>query len=289
MESAVKSMTGYGLHSARVRGGTLEAELAGVNAKQFQFAFIAPAEFARFEAECREAVAARVARGSVRCRITWNPEASGPADADSAAVAAYAARLKKISDETGVPNDCGLSFILNALAVRGGACPQPESGVLGATLNAALDDFTASRKREGAALAKDIASRLALLRAAHAEVAEFAADVPARAKELLARRLAALNADFSGDETAIQREVAIIADKSDISEELIRLTAHFEHFGAVLKSREPAGRKLDFLCQEIGREANTVGMKAGDSRISHRIINFKALLETIREQAQNIE
>ena len=282
-------MTGYGLAAAQVDGGMLEVELSGVNARQFQFVFGAPAEFARFETQCREAVAARIARGRVTCRITWNADAGGVAVPDASAVAEYAARLKKLSGETGIVNDCGLAFVLNALKVREDVRLPFENDVLSDTLATALEGFAASRRREGAALAKDIVARVASLRGAHAQVAAFASEVPVRAKETLARRIAALGVDLPGDDAALAREVALIADKSDISEELTRLATHFDHIDAVLAASEPAGRKLDFICQEITRETNTIGMKAGDSRVSRSVVNLKAVLETIREQAGNIE
>ena len=310
------SMTGYGRARAETPAGSLAVELSGVNNKQFAFVFSAPPEFARHEICCRDAVASRIARGRVQCRVTFAPAPGRAPEITPEAVLEFSRKLQEISEQTGVKNDCGLAFIAGAIAARQAASAAPSAFAaasapaaafasdsaaapfddqsaleknLAAALAAALDDFAAMRAKEGAMLAADLGRRIDALRAEKDEVAALAADVPARVKAALIRRVAELGVELPADDAAIAREAALIADKSDIAEELTRLDAHFAHFASILASDAPAGRKLDFLCQEIGRETNTIGSKAGDGRISRHVIEMKALLETIREQVQNLE
>ena len=288
------SMTGYGRAVAETNAGSLEVELIGVNNKQFVFVFSAPPEFVRYEIRSRDAIAAQITRGRIQCRIAFTPAAVSIADITPAAVLDASRKLQQISEQTGVKNDCGLAFIVNLLAARQTSSPDSsalfdDAETLEKTLVSALADFIAMRVKEGAMLAQDLLKRIDTLRAVKDKVATIAADVPARAKATLLKRIAELGIELDADDASIAREAAIIADKSDVSEELTRLDSHFAHFASIIAADAPAGRKLDFLCQEIGRETNTIGSKAGDGRISRFVIEMKAILETIREQVQNLE
>ena len=127
------------------------------------------------------------------------------------------------------------------------------------------------------------------MRALRDRIAERAPLVPAEYRDALARRVAQLGAPLAPDDPALAREVALLADRCDVAEELTRLAAHFDHATALFEAAEPAGRKLDFLAQEMHREANTIGSKASDARIASAVIDLKALVETFREQVQNLE
>jgi uncharacterized protein (TIGR00255 family) len=146
------------------------------------------------------------------------------------------------------------------------------------------------REREGAHLAQDLARRVALMRRATAQIQKHAPTVAGRYRQQLVERIKSANLEAPGaDDERLLKEVVYFADRSDISEELTRLQSHFQQFEDGLESKEPVGRMLDFLAQEMNREINTIGSKANDSLISHEVVTLKAELEKFREQAQNVE
>jgi uncharacterized protein (TIGR00255 family) len=157
-------------------------------------------------------------------------------------------------------------------------------------LRKALAAFDGMRSKEGDALAKDLGARVDLLRRTAAEVKAIAPDVLRRFREQLLERirLAHLEQVDANDERVL-KEVVLFADRSDISEEIARLESHFHQFDDCVASRDPVGRKLDFLAQEMNREINTIGAKANDSRIAALVVDLKTELERFREQAQNVE
>ena len=163
---------------------------------------------------------------------------------------------------------------------------------LGAALAAALDGLLAMRAQEGTAIVADLRGRLGNLRALVERIAALAAAVPGRAARRLEERLAVLAATTPAiDPSRLAQEVALMAERLDVTEELVRLRAHLEHLGELVggPGKDAPGRKLDFLMQEIGRELNTIGAKAQDAEIAGLVIDGKAELEKMREQAQNIE
>ena len=160
----------------------------------------------------------------------------------------------------------------------------------GKALKKALAQMVRMREREGAHLAQDLAQRIAVMRQAAAQIQKHAPTVAERYRQQLIERIksAGLEAPVAEDERLL-KEVVYFADRSDISEELTRLQSHFQQFEDGRKSKEPVGRMLDFLAQEINREVNTIGSKANDSLISREVVTLKAELEKFREQAQNVE
>mgnify|MGYP003336863019 FL=1 len=155
-------------------------------------------------------------------------------------------------------------------------------------IQAALDDLTQMRATEGVALANDLQKNLDLLLRLCAEVAESADGVADRIRQRLEERLARVMHDRV-DPGRLAQEVAILADKSDISEEIARLKSHCEQFAQALVADDPVGRKLDFLLQEMNREINTIGSKAAEHPIAARVVEMKSVLERMREQAANVE
>jgi uncharacterized protein (TIGR00255 family) len=146
------------------------------------------------------------------------------------------------------------------------------------------------RRREGTALGQDLAQRVALMRKSAARIGKHAPNVAKRYRAQLVERIRAAGLETPAlEEDRLLKEVVYFADRSDISEELTRLQSHFQQFDDCRKSAEPVGRMLDFLAQEMNREANTIGAKANDSAISREVVTLKAELERFREQAQNVE
>ena len=290
---AAISMTGFGRGFVESDGVRVEVELASVNRKQFDFSFSAPAALSKFESKCRDVVNARVSRGRVQCQASVSSADAEGTGYDIEAIQRKAAQMQKLADLTGLPNDVTLSAILAMPEVALSAARRLGDDALWAlcdtALSAAVETLCSMRTTEGEALAKDLAQRIAVLRTHWSRVAVLAPEVPKRYKELLIKRIADLGVTLPVDDASLAREIAICAERWDVAEELTRLATHFDHFTALVDSLEPCGRQLDFLCQEMNREVNTIGSKANDAGIASTVIEMKSMVESIREQVQNLE
>jgi len=292
----VHSMTGYGRGVAAAGGLRVEVRAMSVNRKQLDVQVNLGREFAELEPRLQAAVRAAVSRGRVTLAVDVTRSAAVRrqevrVDADLAA--AYQAALRRAGRRLGWRESVTPAFLLGLPEVLQLAPPARELERVWAVARraaaAALRRLAAMRAREGAALRRDIAARLAGLEARAARIAALAPAVLRRYRaQLLARLRTAGLGDLAADER-LMREVALFADKADISEELTRLRSHFAQVRALLHGREPPGRALDFLAQELFREINTIGAKANAADISHAVVGFKAELERIREQVQNVE
>ena len=272
------SMTGFGRGSAETGGFRAEAELSSVNRKQFDCAVSLPAGLSGLEEKCRRLVAAGL---------------TGDVAVDAEFVRNRVATLRAIAAAAGVPAEISLADLARMPDVLSAVSsfPRPDDAwpAVEAAVSAAVASHRAMREREGAALRRDLEGRVAALRTLRDRIAARAPLVPAAYRDALARRVAELGSPLSPDDPALAREIALFADRCDVSEELTRLAAHLDHALALFEAPEPAGRKLDFLAQEMHRESNTIGSKANDAAISSAVIEAKALVETFREQVQNLE
>lgn len=286
------SMTGFGRGSAESGGFRAEAEISSVNRKQFDCAVSLPSGFSALEERCRRAVAASVSRGHVQLSVKVSSPAAGQI-VDAALVQFRVAQLHAVAKAAGVPDAVTLSDLARMpdLFPDQASAGDPEAAwpAVGAAIAAALASHREMRLREGLALRADLERRIAALRAVRERIAARAPLVPAAYRDALRARVAELGSPLPPDDPSLAREIAIFADKCDVSEELTRLAAHFDHVAALFDSPEPAGRKLDFLAQEMHREANTIGSKANDAEIAAAVIEAKALVEIFREQVQNLE
>ena len=170
-----------------------------------------------------------------------------------------------------------------------GLSPEQAWKLIEPALDEALAQFFDMRQREGAELANDLQKRLLEINQHKNDIEKIAPERPRQYREALLKRLADAGLDLDLEDERVLREVGLFADKCDISEELTRLNAHFKAFQEFLESGEHVGRPLDFLCQEINREFNTIGCKASDAGIARQVVNAKTELEKIREQVQNLE
>ncbi len=290
---AAISMTGFGSGGAEGDGVRVEVEIVAVNRKQFDFLFAAPPEVGAFERVCRERVSQRISRGRIQMQVSVRAVDGSSGRWDLEAVRAQVDDLRRLAREVGLSEAVTLRDLLGLPDFNRAASRRFDPAVLERLLMDALavslERLCEMRRIEGAALAVDLRNRLDALRAHRDDVAAAAAEVPRRHQEILRRRIAELGVTVAIDDPVLAREVALCADRSDVTEELTRLTAHVDHVLAVLAGAEPCGRKLDFLCQEMHREVNTIGSKAGDASIAAVVIEMKALVETIREQVQNLE
>lgn len=290
-------MTGYGRGECSQNGFKLTVELSSVNRKQTEISVTLPREMEMLEAQVRDLINRFISRGRLNVRIGLHAgasELSARMHLNIPLAKAYARELNRLARQLNLPGPVTLDQLARApgvfqtdeqLAEEEDLWPAVERA-----LRKALTALVKMRAREGAHLARDLAKRIALMRSAATRIQKHAPQVAQRYREQLLERIkeAGLAAPVADDDRLL-KEVVYFGDRSDISEELSRLQSHFQQFEDCRKSREPVGRTLDFLAQEMNREVNTIGSKANDSLISREVVTLKAELEKFREQAQNVE
>lgn len=285
----IQSMTGYAHASADSPRGALTLELRSVNSRFLDLQFRIADDLRAFEPLLRERIAARVARGKVDCRLGFAAAGASPASLNADA----AAQLRALADEAAraFPGAAPLRVadVLRWPGVLGEPALEAEQArtALEGLCRRALDELCAARAREGARLADALRERVARMRGALAEVAPLVPEAVAAHRARLAARLREVMDE--GVEERIRAEVALFAAKSDVDEEITRLGAHLAEVERVLQAGGAAGKRLDFLAQELNREANTLASKAAGLRIADCALELKLLIEQIREQVQNIE
>jgi len=287
----VRSMTGYGSGS----GGGYTVEVRSVNHKFLDLSVKMPRAIAALESNIKKAVSERFSRG--RFDVYVNLEAEGRPrrrfSLDSSAAGQYIGLLTELSErfELSGELDLGLVAGFKELIVEEEETPDMDEvwAVLQPVLEGCLASLAVMREREGAVLAKDISARGVTISDKISAVESRAPQAVSEHAEKLRERIARLAEGVQLDDDRLQQEIALLADRSDVTEEIVRGRSHLELLGRLLGSEEPAGRKMDFLIQEINREVNTIGSKASDTEIAHLVVDMKSELEKIREQVQNIE
>jgi len=289
------SMTGFGGGSAAGEGLRIDIEAAAVNRKQAEVVIQCPRELASIEEPLRKQVMDRITRGRVQVSISLE-RTEGTRTAfkvDATLARAFASALKELCEATGETLTLKASDFLRqpGIVTTTGSDIDLDAArpIAEAALADALDQLTAMRAREGADLRDDFLRRLDTLRGLTSSIGSQAADRPARQRELLLKRLAESGFEFDPTDEKVSREIALFADRCCISEEITRLDSHFAKFTEYLHAATPCGRALDFLCQEIHREFNTIGSKANHAAVAHLVVEAKTELEKIREQVQNAE
>jgi len=270
-------------------------ELRAVNRRQTEIMVQLPELLVPLEARVRDLVGTMVSRGRCEVRVQLElPGGLAPARVNVAVAKAYAGELARLAMELGRPEVPSLEVLIRCPGVleagSGGSDAEVHWGTLEEALRVGLGSMDQMRRREGEALASDLADRIRLLREATARVRERAPQVMVRYREALTQRLRAAGLEgISVEDERILKELVVYADRSDISEELARLASHFQQFEDCRRSKDAVGRTLDFLAQEMNREINTIGSKANDAVISAEVVRLKTELERFREQAQNVE
>lgn len=289
-------MTGYGRGEAASRGIKVTLELKSVNHKQFDCRVDLPPFLQAMEIAVREQIHEQVARGGVTCRISMDMSPvlrKQAATVDEALARTYIARLRGAARRLALRDDLGAAALMRLPDVV--RFDNPERAVrmsrtlVVRSLKQALRTLRVMRRREGVALRRDITARLGRLHKRVTRIERRAPGVVRHYRQLLLRRIRKSGLNLNAGDPRLLKEVAVYADRADISEELTRLCSHLRQCRAVLADGKLAGRPLDFLVQELFREINTIGSKANDRLIAGEVIQFKAELERMREQAQNIE
>ena len=290
-----KSMTGCGRGSATAGGIRVEVELSSVNRKQFDVHVTIPKALTVLEPRMESLVQKFISRGNVTGMV--NVTVSGSAvrrciSVDKNTAMAYVQELRKTARELGLKDDLSArSLVAIPGVIKYESIPEDVEKVwylLEKSLRKALQALTRMRAQEGLALQKDLLRRFAALRKELDHIKKVAPTITEKYRTSLQQRIekAGIAGGLSSEQ--LLREVALFADRSDISEEIVRLESHFSQISGIVKSSEPVGRTMDFLCQEMFREIN-IGSKANSEEISRRVVGFKAGLESVREQVQNIE
>jgi uncharacterized protein (TIGR00255 family) len=289
-------MTGFGRASPDVAAGDamgrVTVEVRSVNHRGFDLKIRTAEPDAFCDAQITARVRAAVERGTVVVTLREDREGAGAA-LDVPRIRQMHASLEDLRRELGLSQPVDLATV--AAFAGGWSSPGPSLHgddlwrVLAPVLDRALAELVATRDREGAALGEDLRARAASLAALVSSIETNTRELPQKFARRLSERLEGLRETPGLDGARIAQEVALLADRLDVSEELVRLRTHLEHFGGLLRGNGAVGRKLDFVIQEIGRELNTIGSKAQDAAVAALVIDAKAELEKMREQAQNIE
>ncbi len=287
----IYSMTGFGRASTSCANTTITIEIATVNRKQFDASINLPRELLAFDAPLQAKLKQIISRGAIKVNVTIAQTAT---EANTETVKPAIDRIQALAKSLGIDATLTLRDLLSIPEVTRSSsslAPTPELyAQIEETLHAATDALQTMRAHEGAAMAQDLQNRLTQLAAIQDQIQQITPTLPALYKETLQKRITELlPQSVSLDPEALAKEVALFADKCDVTEEMTRLKAHFDHAQKIFADDKPCGRPLDFLCQEMFREINTTGSKANNATIAHHVIAFKALLETFREQVQNIE
>ena len=293
----VHSMTGYAVASADSPRGALALELRSVNSRYLDVQLRVADELRSAEPLLRERIVARIARGKVDCRLAFSEAGRrAPHALDTAALA----RLKQLESEVaaafpGAP-PLGVADVLRwpGVLAEPPAAGEPMRAVIESLCRAALDELCAARAREGAKLAAVVLGRIADMKKRLAEAAPLVPEAAAAFRAKLEEKLR--EALGSGSDERLRAELALFAAKTDVDEELTRLDAHIQEVERTLgkggpprAKGEPVGKRLDFLAQEMNREANTLAAKSAGLKIADCALELKLLIEQVREQVQNIE
>lgn len=292
---ALKSMTGFGEGAASSAEIRVTVELGSVNRKQLDININLPRNLVALDAQVQSMVRTEFSRGRVSgvIRVDAADGSAGAVKVDDQLAAQYVEGIRKVSGKLKLNDDLGAETIARLPGVvsieQDDLNADHVSVVLDEALGKALRGLSKMRAVEGKALEKDLRERLGLLDELVKSIRKLAPTVVSCYREKLFQRLEETGLENLATDERIVKEIAIFADRCDISEELTRLKSHLAQTRKLLRSTEPVGRTLDFLCQELFREINTVGSKANEVEITRQVVAFKTELERIREQVQNIE
>ncbi|HUI27899.1 MAG TPA: YicC/YloC family endoribonuclease [Candidatus Kryptonia bacterium] len=288
-------MTGFGQATATADGRRITIEVRSVNQRFLDVKLNLPRECSAWEKELRGVIHAAVARGKVDVGVNRSGNANGEmsVEINQPLARAYVHGVQQLQRELGLVGQLDVSLVLNRSdvlrVVERRTDPQREIVAIRKGLKQALKRFNADREREGRSLARDLRQRIAKLRQVERHMRKRAADLGPALLQRLRERLQALLDNVPVREERLAQEIAILVERADVTEELVRLDSHLKGMEQAIASKEPAGRQLDFLLQEIHREVNTIASKSNDLEMTNLTIAARGEVEKLREQAQNVE
>ena len=289
----MKSMTGYGRASGSYEGNELTVEISSVNRKSLEVHVSLPKDWQGLEQGIVKYVRGFLTRGKVNLCVKYEDVLKKGLSINKDAVKQGVEQLKELSQQLGGSFEVDGNLLLRLGLATGGSKEIPDVSKveesLMVVLGKAIQGLVSMRADEGAALGVDIESRVKIVTTVSDTILGMSEEVVPYYKEQMLKRLKDADLGLDISDERVLRELAVFADKSDITEELVRLKSHLSQVDECLSSDEAIGRKMDFICQEIFRELNTVGSKANYLKITQQVIEAKNEVERIREQVQNIE
>lgn len=288
-------MTGFGRAQAQAEGYSVETEIRSVNNRYCDVSIKLPSDFQHLEPALRSNLQQKFGRGKITVSIKLEQtQAHAPrVSINQDMAASYYKALLELGQNLGLTEKPSYQDLLSFSEIfnREGLSEEEQkliSGIIQTSLGEAAARTLAMRRDEGAALTADLLDRLDQIAGVTAEILRLSDGRAQEARTKLQERISSLLADDSYDKDRLELEIALLADKLDITEEIVRLRSHIVFFRDALASKEASGRKLNFLMQEMLREVNTIGSKSYSAEIAHKVVDVKEILETIREQIQNL-
>ncbi len=292
----IKSMTGYGRAEKEIGGKIITVEMKSVNHRFFEFTCRTSRGYAFLEEKLKSYVSSRVSRGKIDMFVSvLSVDEEGAVDVmvNHSLASGYVKAMGEISERYGISNDTTVSLVArfpDVLTVH--KAPEDEEQIIEAVLsvaNEAVDKFIAMREVEGNKLYEDVLSRANTILGIVEIIEERSPEIVEEYEKRLRDRIEELLGSNTYDPQRVLTEVAIFADKVAVAEETVRLRSHISQLNTFMNVSESIGKKLDFIIQEMNREANTIGSKIQDAELAHQVVNIKGEIEKIREQVQNIE
>lgn len=293
----IKSMTGFGRCRTVLHGREISVEIKSVNHRFFEFSCRTPKGYGFLDDKLKALVNSRVSRGKIDMFVTVGTAEDTPAEVkiNHSLVSGYINAMKEISETYGIENDVTVTAISRFPDVYTvSKAPENEEEITADVLeaaNSAIDGFITMREAEGEKMKADILGRAEVILATVDEIDERSPQTVKEYEERLLDRINRTLQDYNIniDEQRVLTEVAVFADKVAVAEETVRLRSHFAQLSKIMESQTPIGREIDFIIQEMNREANTIGSKVQDAEIAHKVVKIKSEIEKMREQIQNIE
>lgn len=291
----LKSMTAFASSEKTSAGLTVNIEIRSYNSRYLDIGLRIPNSYQSLEEQIKTLIASRITRGRVEVtvQIRTASDNTGSFEVDTTKAKAYHDALVQLQQQLGLESEISLELLINGGIVRPAETAVDMEAcwkVVCDSLSEALSDLEAMRGREGEALRKDFEDRLATIEKGINAIEQASDGLITHYKEKLQERINLLTKGLIEiDPGRIAQEAAFLADRSDISEEIVRTCSHIQQFREIMAASEPAGRKLNFLLQEFNREFNTMGSKTGNQKVSYIIVDLKSEIEKIREQVQNVE
>lgn len=293
----IKSMTGFGRCRTVLHGREISVEIKSVNHRFFEFSCRTPKGYGFLDDKLKALVNSRVSRGKIDMFVTVGTAEDTPAEVkiNHSLVSGYINAMKEISETYGIENDVTVTAISRFPDVYTvSKAPENEEEITADVLeaaNTAIDGFIAMREAEGEKMKADILGRAEVILSTVDEIDERSPQTVKEYEERLLDRINRTLQDYNIniDEQRVLTEVAVFADKVAVAEETVRLRSHFAQLSKIMESQTPIGREIDFIIQEMNREANTIGSKVQDAEIAHKVVKIKSEIEKMREQIQNIE
>ena len=292
----IKSMTGYGRAEKEIVGKIITVEIKSVNHRFFEFSCRTSRGYAFLEEKLKSYVSSRVSRGKIDMFVSIlsvDEEGAVEVMVNHSLAEGYVKAMAELSERYGIENDTASSLVArfpDVLTVH--KAPEDENEVLSAVLSVAseaVDKFISMREVEGEKLYEDVLSRANKILSIVEVIEEYSPRIVEEYEKRLRSRIEELLGSNTYDPQRVLTEVAIFADKVAVAEETVRLRSHIAQLNTFMNVSESIGKKLDFIVQEMNREANTIGSKIQDAQLAHEVVNIKGEIEKIREQIQNIE